>query len=92
MNSGSAFHRVQVKCTTYFGEGAYRCGYFTRLGCYSPEQTDFLAAYVIPCDAWYIIPARAIKPGTLCLNLYPHRRRNRGRYEQFREAWPLLLD
>jgi hypothetical protein len=55
---------------------------------YSSAEIDFLAAYVIPCDAWYIIPVAAFD-SIVSLNVAPHRPAN-GRFEKFREAWHLL--
>lgn len=49
---------------------------------------DFLAAYVPPFDAWYIVPAGQVRD--FCPSLfYPHRR-SCGRLEKFRNAWRLL--
>ncbi|MGH9580825.1 MAG: group I intron-associated PD-(D/E)XK endonuclease [Terriglobales bacterium] len=91
VSSGGPLHRVQVKSTSSMTcSDAYPCNYHTQRKPYSPQDHDFLAAYVIPCDAWYIIPAEAIRLGTLMLYLYPHRRRSRGRWENYREAWNLL--
>jgi hypothetical protein len=49
---------------------------------------DFLAAYVIPEDAWYIIPAklfRGLKSISLCTA-----DGGEAKYEEYREAWNLL--
>jgi hypothetical protein len=56
---------------------------------YSPSQIDFLVAYVVPEDAWYVIPVSAIK-NRVCVYFFPHQARNRGRFEKYREAWHLL--
>jgi hypothetical protein len=86
------FHRVQVKCTSAFEDNAYLCSYFGGSRAYSPRQIDFLAAYIIPRDIWYIIPAASVLRGRQMISLYPHRPPSTGRYEKFREAWRLLLD
>jgi hypothetical protein len=52
---------------------------------YTAEQIDILAAYVVPADAWYIIPVGALTPCTT-LFLFPHLPGHTGKYEQFREA------
>ncbi len=89
------FSRVQVKSTGNLRWDAYWCGISTGNGkkLYTTEQVEFLAAYVIPKDAWYIIPAGVV--GTrLTIPLYPHRKpklkKNRPNFEEFREAWHLL--
>ena len=80
--------RVQVKCTTYPCGNSYRC-HVTASGVpYAKEQVDFIAAYIIPLDVWYIIPAGA--PGRhMQILLSPHRKNTR--YYEYKEAWHLLL-
>lgn len=57
---------------------------------YSSADIDFVAAYVIPEDAWYIIPIRALK-GRKSIYLYPNGGQSRGGiYESYRDAWQLL--
>lgn len=82
--------RIQVKCTNTMyqhryaisahggGRRPYRIGEF-----------DFFAAWVIPLDAWYIIPAEEVVPVTVAA-LFPHVQGSWGKYEKFREAWHLL--
>ncbi len=48
---------------------------------------DFIAAYVIDDDAWYIIPIAAIQGYAVHLN--PRFRHNK--YRKYREAWDLLI-
>ncbi len=54
---------------------------------YTPEEIDWLAVYVIPCDTWYLFPACifAVKTRT-----YVRPDRKTHRYEPYREAWHLL--
>ncbi len=64
---GAAGHfvSVQVKSTIIRSpEGCYLCGVrpCTDGKPYQPGEFDFLAAYVIAEDVWYIIPARARCP------------------------------
>jgi hypothetical protein len=87
--------RVQVKSSTYrrgtgyyceFKPGNYRKGY-------SLKQVDLFAAYVIPTNAWYLIPAaallrHAIQGLKLCPVLPPQRCPYT--YEKYCEAWGLL--
>lgn len=53
---------------------------------YRPEEIDFLVAWVVPEDAWYVVPALAPSKH---LWLYP-RGEHAGQYEKYREAWALL--
>ncbi len=57
---GSNFLRVQVKSTTARSGAGYRCMFLPnhlKKRDYSLDQIDLFAAYVIPVDAWYLIPA-----------------------------------
>src|SRR5580700_5664838 len=57
---GSNFLRVQVKSTTSRLGAGYRCQFkpnHLKRRDYSLAQIDIFAAYVIPEDAWYLIPA-----------------------------------
>jgi PD-(D/E)XK endonuclease len=58
---------------------------------YTADEIDFVAAYVVPHDAWYIIPVGAIA-NMAQIRLYPEgsKTRNGGRFEKYREAWDLL--
>jgi hypothetical protein len=84
------FLRVQVKSTIYQVGGSYVCN--TRSDShnhpYTCGQIDFMAAYVIPEDVWYILPAcvaTALK-GNIWLS--PHKSGHK--YQQYMEAWQLL--
>src|SRR2546426_11030312 len=59
VESGSRILRVQVKSTTSrIGSGDLcRLKPNPATEPYTEEQLDFFAAYVIPEDAWYLIPA-----------------------------------
>ena len=81
------FVRVQVKSTMFRDRGGYSC---TVRGCRGPyvgDVFDFLAAYLIPEDIWYIIPAEMIR-GQGSIALYP--RLKKSKYGRYREAWELL--
>ena len=58
---------------------------------YSTEDIDFIAAYVAPYQAWYVIPIEALESNKP-IRLYPGGRSKRagGFYETYREAWHLL--
>lgn len=95
VDAGNRFWRVQVKSGSSRKRDAYRVSarHFWRKGqlkhSYTAEQIDILAAYVVPADAWYIIPVSAFAPRE-SLILFPHLPGHGGKYEQFREAWYLM--
>lgn len=87
------FVAVQVKCTLFeIVEGlekGYLCTVCSSSRPYRRGSFDFLAAYVIYEDAWYIIPEEEIlgkKSISLATNCVE------ARYESYREAWHLLGD
>jgi hypothetical protein len=83
------FVSVQVKSTlSKLGTG-YVCTVRGGHQAYAAGSFDFLAAYAIPADAWYIIPANLIQ-GKECITLYPNSPRTK--YEPYREAWRLLRE
>jgi len=95
---GANFLRVQVKSTTHRSGGGYRCMFRPRhrvTQTYTLNQLDLFAAYVIPEDAWYLIPATLIVGGDhisdimLCPIGTPVKKASYC-YEQYREAWNLL--
>jgi hypothetical protein len=53
------------------------------------SQIDFVAAYIIPEDLWYILPAPLATRLTGHISLSPHRKGHK--YEPYLEAWHLLL-
>ena len=83
------FVAVQVKCTIAkleSGEG-YICSTCSSHKPYKKGSFDYLAAYVIPEDAWYIIPGKLVyglKSISLCTV------GGEQKYEEYREAWGLL--
>ena len=58
---------------------------------YSPDEVDFIVAYVAPFDAWYIIPIAEVH-GSNSIRLYPRGNRRGGPacLEKYREAWDQL--
>jgi hypothetical protein len=85
--------RVQVKSTTFNNGGFYMCNTVSRAPhrppeSYSPEQIDFFAAFIIPEDIWYIVPAEIIRTTRFAASLHPQRRDNK--YFRYMEAWHLL--
>jgi hypothetical protein len=92
VDSGTCLLRVQVKSVSRLQGNSFRLtlshGGGAKVG-YLPSEIDMLAAYVIPCDAWYFIPIAQVA-GRKSLRLCPHRPSHR-RYEPFRNAWNLLF-
>ena len=83
------FVSVQVKSTLSKLKTGYVCTVRGGHRAYDTGSFDFLAAYVVPEDAWYIIPAKLIH-GKECITLYPNS--PTAKYERYREAWVLLRE
>jgi hypothetical protein len=85
--AGGGFLRVQVK-STIFREGAgFSCTLKNSRGPYRSNVFDFVAAYVIPEDLWYILPAKKIK-GMWSVGLHPEL--ENAKYAAYKDAWHLL--
>ena len=56
-------------------------------GPYEGDPYDFVAAYLILEDLWYIIPAEVIR-GQGSIAVYPGLKKSK--YARYREAWHLL--
>ena len=84
------YMRVQVKSTIYKVGHSYVCN--TRPDNdkrpYTVRQIDFLAAYVIPVNVWYIVPARVVT--RLKGNIWLSPQKSGHKYEAFMEAWELF--
>jgi hypothetical protein len=83
------FVSVQVKSTLSKLKTGYVCTVRGGHQAYAAGSFDFLAAYIVPEDAWYIIPAQLIQ-GKECVTLYPNS--PNAKYEKYREAWALLRE
>ena len=91
--------RVQVKSTFRQPQGKYSHTYKVIVArhvngkdlYYTPDEVDFMVAFLAPCDSWYIIPIQNL-PRRRVICLYPNGTRIHlgGLYEQYREAWHLL--
>ncbi len=86
--------RVQVKsCATMRDGRAYAFNTYRRTQGvavpYYPGEIDVFVGYVVPEDAFYIMPVRkcALKK---CLRVYPHAPERDRLYGRFREAWKWL--
>ena len=88
---------MQVKSTDCRTEYGYLCQFKPNANSkpYTLKQIDFFAAYVIPADVWYVIPAPVLLRGRQkkAVTLLPAKPRHPERYkcEGYREAWGLLL-
>lgn len=87
LDTGRRFLRVQVKSAARPRGGAYEVnagrGRY-RKRAYTTRDINFLAAWLIPDNAWYIIPISALRRRKT-LRLRPS-----GPFAPFREAWHLL--
>ena len=90
VDSGQRLWRVQVKSIYR----SYRRGY--RASCrhsnndhYKADEIDFVVAYIVPREIWYIIPVNSIVASGF-LNFHPSGCRWGGRFERYREAWHLM--
>jgi len=85
--------RIQVKATTQLVDGLYRINAHRRIHGravpYKLSEIDFIAAYVIPEDSWFIFPLPHIL-GLTALILSPKNRRKPHPNNPYREAWHLL--
>jgi len=89
---------VQVKSTSYRRGDGYYCELtpnHEKKQDYTLEQIDLFAAYVIPVNAWYLIPASRVlgerRIGCVMLSpVVPPTKKKSYCYEGYREAWSLL--
>jgi len=89
VGSPGRFVGVQVKSTVFEMGGGYACSLKRNNKPYARGSFDFVAAYVIPEDAWYIIPAGKIgdKESLILCSAA-----KQAQYEAYREAWHLLKE
>jgi hypothetical protein len=96
VDTGERLVRVQVRSASHLSEdNLYFIGSRRRVGGtgipYKAGEIDYLAAYVFPEDAWFIIPVEAFVPRA-SIHLYPRERGEIGMYARYREAWWLLRE
>jgi PD-(D/E)XK nuclease superfamily protein len=86
LDSGYHFARVQVKSTIGRTPSEYGVMVASKtMVAYDETAIDFLVAYLVPEDIWYVVPVKVLK-GMQCLYFYP-RGRGTSRWEKYREAW-----
>lgn len=83
--------RVQVKSSWRLGQNKlyhFPAGRWRKtFAPYKTAHVDFMAAYVAPKDAWYIIPLKVLVPRThfaICDHAH------KSKFRQYQEAWHLL--
>jgi PD-(D/E)XK endonuclease len=79
--------RIQVKSTIYKQYRCYHCTIRTQNRIYKKDSFDFVAAYVIPEDVWYILPEKVVR-GMSTVGLCPAMAG--AKYDAYKEAWHLL--
>lgn len=96
LGMGQGFWRVQVKCAHSKSGGSSGSYQAPTMGSgskeyYSKNEIDFLAAWVVQRNIWYIVPVEAFE-GVTSIGFYPGKklRRPGNRMERYREAWCLL--
>jgi hypothetical protein len=81
--------RVQVKSTTYSNFRSYIVHlHGANHRRYTSDNIDFVAAYIIPKDIWFIFPIAAIMRVHSSMVLSPHMKVSK--YGEYQEAWHLL--
>lgn len=94
LDSGSRLWRVQLKCTARVHSGCYEIQpmhsvYGQAKKTYTKREIDVLVVYVVPCEAWYVLPVEAFAP-VRHMGFYPHRKSKKARWEKYRERWGWL--
>jgi len=85
--AGGRMMRVQVKSTIFPEGNGYSCTLKDSKGPYKKNSFDFVAAYVIPEDVWFILPEKRVR-GMWSVGLYPELEKSK--YGEYLEAWHLL--
>jgi hypothetical protein len=81
------FVAVQVKSTVFELEQGWVCKVRSGNKPYPKGSFDYLAAYIVFEDGWYIIPEEEVQGME---NISLHTETNRANYEKYREAWHQL--
>jgi len=91
VQSGNRCWRVQVKSAytkSEWGYGFHACGN-VQSRTYTRDDIDFLVAFIVPEDAWYVVPIEVFETRT-AVKFFPTSKRRMSRFEKYREAWCLL--
>ena len=79
--------RMQVKSMSHMWHGGYSLNNTGSQGMYPADAYDFMAAYVIPLDTWFILPEKVLRGKR---GIQVQHKKGRSKYEKYREAWKLL--
>jgi hypothetical protein len=83
------FQKVQVKSTAHRTRKLYACSLRrANQKTYTKDEVDFFAVFIIPIEAWYIIPMEALSGKIWSITFSPHN--SLSKYAEYREAWHLL--
>jgi hypothetical protein len=91
VDCGGRIWRVQVKSahsSAINGYSFHACGNVHSRR-YTPRDIDFIVGYVVPDNAWYIIPIEVFAERTV-VKVFPSSKRRMSRYEKYREAWDYM--
>ena len=84
LDSGKRLWRVQVKSSRHF-DGSRYIVKLKGAAAYTAKEIDFIVAYIVPENLWYVIP------DLRCRGSRPDVRLSHGtrhfRHEKYREAW-----
>jgi hypothetical protein len=93
LDTGGRLCRVQVRSTAYESHRGYAVHTYVyvkrEMVTLSLKDIDFVIAYLVPLDLWYVVPVEAFGP-TKNLWFYPNGSKKGSRFESYREAWHLL--
>src|ERR1700733_3403975 len=93
LDVGQRLWRVQVKSSSARQYGSYLVNLQRNANGevvpYDASEIDFVVAYVMPCDAWFVIPVEAIY-GRQSAKLCRHGNPRSGRLGKYWEAWGLM--
>jgi PD-(D/E)XK nuclease superfamily protein len=95
LDNGRRLWRVQVKSTEALRARGYDVQpiysiYGKGKIAYTAADIDILAVHIPPLDTWYIIPVEAFTPRK-SLRLYPDILCKCAEWEQYRQAWHIVL-
>jgi PD-(D/E)XK nuclease superfamily protein len=93
VEGGNKLWRVQIKTSTCVRDGRYQLCVqritHRRVVAYKKSELDFVVAYLMPEQAWYILPISLIA-GRRSFLLAPPGFRGKNPLAQYQEAWHLL--
>ena len=62
VDSGYGFWRVQIKCAASYRRREYVVTAQSHGKPYTKDNIDFIVAFLIPEDAWYVVPVESFSP------------------------------